>query len=239
MLGLENTRVQFDAFWVDRYEVSNRQYQVFVDAGGYRRPELWQHPFVSDGKTLGFDEAMGLFRDATGRPGPAPWTLGKYPSGEDDLPVTGVSWFEAAAYAAFSGKALPTVYHWYSVASQGLTGFVIPLANFNSTGPVKSTETRALHRYGTGRLAGNEGVVFNRRGQPPLHPWGGWDEPPYGFGIRRAIATDRGLNWPDGEADEGDASVEAVTVSCYASAQLHQRKPVGDEVFHAYERMYA
>ena len=43
---------------------------------------------------------MSLFRDKTGRPGPSTWELGTYPQGEADLPVGGVSWHEAAAYAA-------------------------------------------------------------------------------------------------------------------------------------------
>src|SRR5206468_3689667 len=82
-------------------------------ANGYKRPEFWRVPVVKDGKTLTFDEATALFRDATGRSGPATWTLGNYPAGAEALPVTGVSWYEASAYAAFAGKSLPTVYHWY------------------------------------------------------------------------------------------------------------------------------
>ena len=48
------------------------------------------------------------FRDATGRPGPAGWELGRYPKDQADFPVTGISWFEAAAYCEYAGKALPT-----------------------------------------------------------------------------------------------------------------------------------
>ena len=44
---------------------------------------------------------MKEFRDATGRPGPAAWELGNYPDGRDNFPVTGISWYEAAAYAEF------------------------------------------------------------------------------------------------------------------------------------------
>jgi serine/threonine protein kinase len=40
--------------------------------------------------------AMALFRDTTGRPGPATWILASYPDGQDDYPVSGVSWYEAA-----------------------------------------------------------------------------------------------------------------------------------------------
>jgi formylglycine-generating enzyme required for sulfatase activity len=34
---------ELPAFWLDRYELANREWKAFVDAGGYRRPELWKH----------------------------------------------------------------------------------------------------------------------------------------------------------------------------------------------------
>ena len=49
---------------------------------------------------------MSEFQDATGRPGPLMWEGGEYPEGEDNIPVHGISWYEAAAYAEFSGKRL-------------------------------------------------------------------------------------------------------------------------------------
>ena len=66
-----------------------------------------------------WQEAMEEFRDATRRPGPAGWQLGTYPEAADDLPVGGVSWYEAAAYAEFAGKSLPTVYEWFAAAGVG------------------------------------------------------------------------------------------------------------------------
>ena len=51
---------------------------------------------------------MAEFVDSTGRPGPATWQGGDYPEGQDDYPVSGVSWYEAAAYAEFAHKSLPT-----------------------------------------------------------------------------------------------------------------------------------
>ena len=51
---------------------------------------------------------MARFTDSAGRPGPATWESGNFLEGQEDLPVTGVSWYEAAAFAALSGKSLPT-----------------------------------------------------------------------------------------------------------------------------------
>ena len=62
--------VSLPSFFLDKFEVTNRAYKKFVDAGGYRSREFWRQPFVTDGRTLSFDEAMQEFRDATGRPGP-------------------------------------------------------------------------------------------------------------------------------------------------------------------------
>ena len=50
--------VQLPDYWIDRHEVTNRAFKRFVDDGGYRRAELWREPFLKDGRTLTFDEAM-------------------------------------------------------------------------------------------------------------------------------------------------------------------------------------
>jgi hypothetical protein len=60
-----------------------------VRAGGYRRPELWKYPFVIAGREVPFEEAMALFRDRTGRPGPSTWELGSFPEGQAEFPRIG------------------------------------------------------------------------------------------------------------------------------------------------------
>lgn len=100
--------VPLDNYWIDKFEVTNAEFKRFVQQGGYQKQEYWKHNFRKDDHVLPWAEAMKMFEDSTGRPGPATWVQGEYPLGQDKYPVTGVSWFEAAAYAEFAGKTLPT-----------------------------------------------------------------------------------------------------------------------------------
>ena len=109
----------------------------------------WKHPFVDHGRAAvvgGRDEA---FIDRTGMPGPRSWSSQEFPPAQADHPVTGVSWYEAAAYAAFRGKDLPTVFQWEKAARTAMRpavhhmpwGIVSPgdslhhRANFDGTTP--------------------------------------------------------------------------------------------------------
>jgi gamma-glutamyl hercynylcysteine S-oxide synthase len=100
--------VHVEPFFLDRYPVTNRQYCEFVAAGGYREMELWDKriwPAVLD------------MVDQTGTPGPRFWKDGHYLPNEEDLPVVGICWFEAAACAAWMCKRLPTDPEWVKAAS--------------------------------------------------------------------------------------------------------------------------
>jgi dienelactone hydrolase len=74
---------------------------------------------VKDGRTLSWKEAMRAFRDETGHAGPRAWSKGSYPDGKAEHPVVGITWHEAAAYAAFRGKSLPTIFQWEKAARNG------------------------------------------------------------------------------------------------------------------------
>jgi dienelactone hydrolase len=139
--------IEIGRFYIDRTEVTNKAFQAFVVAGGYRRPELWSVPFVRDGETLSFDEAMAIFVDGTGRSGPSGWVLGYPPEGEERHPVGGVSWYEAAAYAEFRGKSLPTLYHWAAAALPGneIIEPLIPALIRQSNLAAKSTAAVGSH----------------------------------------------------------------------------------------------
>ncbi|MBP1698829.1 MAG: serine/threonine protein kinase [Deltaproteobacteria bacterium] len=126
------------SFLIDRFEVTNGQFKRFVDAGGYQDGRYWKHEYVKNGRVISRQEVVSKFRDSTGRPGPATWSFGTYPDGQSELPVGGVSWYEAAAYAEFAGKVLPTVYHWYQAADEFFAPNSVPLSNIggNALAPV-------------------------------------------------------------------------------------------------------
>jgi formylglycine-generating enzyme required for sulfatase activity len=52
-------------------------------------------------------------------PGPRHGLNQEYPQGKGNSPVTNITWYEAAAYAEFSGKKLPTVFQWVKAARNG------------------------------------------------------------------------------------------------------------------------
>ncbi len=95
--------VSVEPAYLDRFCVTNEQYQKFVDAGGYEQLEFWHEEALP---------ALLDFVDRTGCPGPRYWSDGRHEGGEQQLPVVGISWFEASAYARWVGKRLPTDAEW-------------------------------------------------------------------------------------------------------------------------------
>jgi hypothetical protein len=91
-----------------------------------------------------------------GQYGPSTWVAGDYPEGKEKHPVTGISWYEAAAYAEYKGKYLPTNHHFNTVALISSSSDIIPFANFNNTGTRETGNADgSLHRFGVYNLAGN------------------------------------------------------------------------------------
>ncbi len=142
-------------FLIDRFEVTNSQFKKFIDAGGYQDGRYWKHEFVKDGRVISPQEAIGEFRDSTGRPGPATWSFGTYPEGQSEFPVGGVSWYEAAAYAEFAGKTLPTVYHWYRAAGVGFAPKSVPLSNIEGNAPAPVGKYQGMSPCGAYDMFGN------------------------------------------------------------------------------------
>ncbi|UCD64008.1 MAG: formylglycine-generating enzyme family protein [Candidatus Zixiibacteriota bacterium] len=128
--------VHIDSFYIDRYEVTNAQFYRFCEETGHQLPEFW-------GKK-------------------------DFHSGPDfpDYPVVGVSWSDAAAYAEWAGKRLPTEAEWEYAARGGLIGKRFPLggkldstqANFTVGGVAKGLVPAGSYPpngYGLYDMAGN------------------------------------------------------------------------------------
>jgi hypothetical protein len=166
------------------FEVTNREFKTFVDRGGYRSREFWKERFVENGRTLSWEDSMAVFRDTTGRPGPSTWELGTYPETAADLPVTGVSWYEAAAYAVFARKDLPTAFHWRVAAGYadftGNFADILNVSNYSGKGLARVGSYQGLGPSGTYDMAGNaKEWCSNETGDRRFILGGGWDEPSY------------------------------------------------------------
>lgn len=193
-----DTRVHLDDFFIDKYEVSNREYQEFIKAGGYLKRQFWKYPFEKDGKAISWEDAMKEFKDRTGLAAPRNWTNQNFPDGKADYPVTDISWYEAAAYAEFKGKQLPTIFQWEKTARNGQAsalasympwGFFYPgdtieqRANFDSNGTVPANALEfGISRFGAYNMAGNVSEwTRNDSSQGFIATGGAWGDPLYTF----------------------------------------------------------
>lgn len=142
-------------FWIDQYEVTNAQFNDFVSSGGYLNESYWDGiPMEKEGKAMSLEQARLLFTDKTGELGPSTWVNGHYPEGAAQLPVSGVSWYEAYAYANYCGKDLPTQAHWKRASSSSYPQDLAEWSNFGlELLPV--TQNSHIGYYHTYNLFGN------------------------------------------------------------------------------------
>jgi eukaryotic-like serine/threonine-protein kinase len=233
---------EFPPYHIDRYEVSNREFQEFVDHGGYEKPRFWPTAFHRDGRTLTWSEAMSLFRDTTGRAGPSTWVGGHYPEGQPDFPVSGVSWFEAAAYAAWAGKALPVLGQWYQAANFDHAGFTVQLSNLTTGRLAAVGAYQGLGDYGTYDMAGNvrEWIANPLDGDLRLILGGSWKSPNYLYTSPEALSP---FDRSDTNGFRCVRNLDAVPAAAAQPVQRLSRdfaryKPVSDDVFRAYQLLY-
>jgi serine/threonine protein kinase/formylglycine-generating enzyme required for sulfatase activity len=183
-------------FFIDKYEVSNEKYKEFISAGGYVRREYWKHPVYKDGKEIFWKDAMQLFTDRSKLPGPRSWINQEYPADRGNYPVTDITWYEAAAYAEFRGKSLPTVYQWEKASRNGIPnnqgismpwGVIYTLdspigrANFNGKGPESVDNYEfGISAFGCYNMAGNvKEWCRNKSPDGYLQTGGSWEDPYY------------------------------------------------------------
>jgi len=241
-------------FFIDQHEVTNRQYKEFVDKGGYQRKEYWKQKFIGVEGELTWEEAIKKFVDQSGRPGPATWVAGDYLSGQDDYPVSGMSWYEAAAYAEFMGKSLPTGDHWGLAAKGGISeslmtrGFYTvfaPLSNFEGKGPAPVGSYPGLTSYGVYDMAGNvREWCWNETTKGRLIRGGAWDDIPYMFNnLSQAPSFDRspknGFRCAVYLEPAKIPKSAFDTVKADEKPDFYKMKPVPDSVFQIYEEQFS
>jgi dienelactone hydrolase len=242
--GLDHLKqLALGPYLIGRYEVTNSEFKEFVDAGGYARPEYWEHPFVWEGREFTFEDAIARFVDRTGRPGASTWEAGDYPDGEDELPVQGVSWYEAAAYARFRDQDLPTVYHWARAADTYQSSRIVPESNIGGRGgAVPVSDAGGMGPFGTVGMAGNvREWCANSGGSQRYTLGGGYSDEPYGFTDafaqppfdRSEINGIRLVEYLDDEGlDVASAPLERPFRDILAET------PVSDEIFSAYRATF-
>jgi eukaryotic-like serine/threonine-protein kinase len=234
--------VQLPEYWIDKYEVSNRQFKEFLDHGGYQNRQFWKQPFTDKGQALAWDAAMSKFHDSTGRPGPSTWELGSFPDGQADFPVAGVSWFEAAAYAEYVGKALPAVHQWFNAAGTGIFSDILRFSNFDRKGAARVGSFQGLGPFGTYDMAGNvKEWCWNQVAQKRYLLGGAWNEPSYMFTDldarqpfdRSAVNGFRCVKYSGGLPASLTGPIE------HPYRDYSKEKPVNDPLYEAYRRSYS
>jgi len=240
--------VYLHPFYIDKFEVTNKDFKGFMDAGGYSNSQYWvEMDFIKDGVSLSFEQAQEIMIDSTGMTGPAGWEVGTYLQGTENKPVTGISWYEALAYARYKGNILPPMYHWAKAAFppdeiiSPISPKLLKTSNFSRERIEDIGQGEGA--YGTFDMAGNaKEWVWNIFGGRGLTLGGAFDEPTYlasqtspqprmdrslknGFRTARLI-NPRDLN-PFGDPIETQAPKD---LSFY--------KPMSDEVFKVYSRSF-
>lgn len=131
-------RVAIDAFYMDAYEVSNAEFEKFVNSTGYlTEAEKFGDSFVFEGMLS--EQVKTDIQQAVAA---APWWLPvkganwRHPEGPDstvrhrpDHPVLHVSWNDAVAYCTWAGKRLPTEAEWEYSCRGGLQNRLFPWGN--------------------------------------------------------------------------------------------------------------
>ena len=133
-------RAHLEAFWIDRYEVSNAQYKAFAEATDYPVPPQW----IQSGYNVRDDVLQNMplerLRFAASEYFRLDWDtnamereallqeIAWIQQQRDPLPVTGVSWYDAYTYCKWAGKRLPREAEWEK-AARGPYGAEFPWGN--------------------------------------------------------------------------------------------------------------
>ena len=156
--------------------------------------------------------------------------------------MRGVSWYEAAAYAEFAGKSLPTLYHWRRGAPWSHRGEILSMSNLEGKAPAPVGKFQGIGRYGHFDMDGNvtEWCWNQAPGNQRYILGGSWLEPSYVFTNNYARAPF------DRQPDMGfrlaifDEPVPAELTQEIGNFRhdFREDEPVSDETFEFYRSLY-
>jgi formylglycine-generating enzyme required for sulfatase activity len=121
-------------YWIDRTEVTRASFQAFIDDGGYEKRDLWSEE--------------GWKWNQTPRAVNTPPPGSECVEGPPDEPKVCITWFEAEAYAAWRGGALPTEAQW-EYAARGPSSSIFPWGDEWDAAKANVVESVALTPAGS------------------------------------------------------------------------------------------
>ena len=247
--GINFGNINIETFSISKNEVSNKDFQAFINDNGYENKTLWDFPITIDGLEYNYEESILYFVDKHGQYGPSEWSYGQFVDNGENLPVTGISWFEARAYARYKGYKLPNLFQWACAA--GLAGFVSELpdisnSNLKSNNLWNVDDPRGVNQFGINNIAGNiREWVTNPQGKKRSRfsiLGGSYFDNEYSFNDYHSLSPfDRSIG--NGfrlvkNQDEAVADSLDNFVIDYAERDILKEPDVSDDVFRIYKRQF-